>query len=288
MLRYLANGYRQLTGRVHANWRPNWEFYAVIDGRCAPVFHDNDWPELQEKTLWLFAPECRHGWIGEHDKPYYRIALHCGSVPHPLDALVRANPNNYYTMKLTDEQVARLKAIAAELEPHFSRPTLLSSLHFQGRLADLAVMILSGNDAVTPPDLSQLAVFKVESALSWYTEHLSRAPSVKEVAGAIHVSPSHLRRLFWQVRKASPKSVFNKTRLERAQELMSRCTLTLEEVARSCGFTGASHLCREYKAHYDVSPTFWRKKTAISFIKPPSAPETSATAAAPVRARRAS
>ena len=267
MLRYLANGSHLLSDRVQASWRPNWEFYAVTEGCCAPVFHDNDWPELQEKTLWLFAPECRHGWIGDGARPHHRIALHCGSVPHPLDALVRASPNNHYSMKLTDEQIARLKAIAAELEPHFQRPTLLSGLHFQGRLADLAVMMLSDNDAVTPPDLSQLAVFKVENALSWYSEHLSRAPSVKEVAAATNVSPSHLRRLFWQVRKTSPKSAFNQARLERAQELMSRCTLTLEEVARSCGFTSASHLCREYKAHFDVSPTFWRKNTAVQFAK---------------------
>jgi len=53
MLRYLANGYRQLSGRGHANWRPNWEFYAVLDGHCAPVFHDIDWPELQVEVMAL-------------------------------------------------------------------------------------------------------------------------------------------------------------------------------------------------------------------------------------------
>lgn len=283
MLRYLANGYRQLTERVHPNWRPNWEFYAVIDGCCAPVFHEDDCPELQEKTLWVFAPECRHGWIGEPKKPYYRIALHCGSVPYPLDALVRGNRNYYYTMKLSDDQIVQLKRMVADLEPHFCRPSILSPLHFQGRLMDLAVMILGGSDAAPPPDLSQMAVFKVESALSWYAEHLSRTPSVKEVASAIHVSPSHLRRLFWQVRNSSPKAVFQKTRLERAQELMSRSTLTLEDVARSCGFTGASHLCREYKTHYDFTPTFWRKKTAVSFLKPVASRQTDDTAAKRVR-----
>jgi AraC family transcriptional regulator len=267
MLCYLANGYRQLSGRVHPNWRPNWEIYAVLDGRCAPVFHDDDWPQLQEKTLWVFAPECCHGWIGEATNPYYRVALHFGCVPHPLDSLVRGH-GNFYSIKLTDDQVERLKAIAGELEPHFHQPSLLSPLHFQGRLMDLAVLILSGNDAERRSDLSGMAMFKVESALSWYTEHLTRAPSVKEVAHAIHTSPSHLRRLFWQIKQASPKAVFQKVRLEKAQELMSRSTLTLEDVARSCGFTSASHFCREYKAHYDVSPTFWRKKTAVSFSKP--------------------
>lgn len=262
MLRYLANGPRQLSGRVPANWMPHWEILAVTDGRCAPIFHESDRPELQERTLWIFAPECRHGWIAEPERPHHRIAFHWHGVPPLLEALVRSSRQNVYTAKLTDDQVTRLKAIAAELEPHVQRPTVLSPLHFQARLTDLAIMILGSNDTPAPADLSQLAVFKVERALSWYTEHLSRAPSVKEVSAAIHTSPSHLRRLFWQVRKASPKAVFQKTRLERAQELMSRCAITLEEVARQCGFTGASHLCRDYKAHFDVSPTIWRKRAA--------------------------
>lgn len=262
MLRYLANGPRQLSGRVPANWMPHWEIFAVLDGRCAPVLHDTDKPELQERTLWIFAPECRHGWIAEHDRAHQRVAFHWNGVPPPLEALVRSSHQNFHAVRLNDAHVAKLRAIAAELEPHVQRPTLLSPLHFQGRLMDLAIMILSGNDAAAPADLSQLAVFKVERALSWYAEHLSRGPSVKEVAAAIHTSPSHLRRLFWQVRKASPKSVFQRTRLERAQELMSRCNITLEEVARQCGFTGASHFCRDYKAHFAMSPTIWRKRAA--------------------------
>ena len=139
-------------------------------------------------------------------------------------------------------------------------------------------------------NLSQLAVFKVESALSWYTEHLPRAPSVKEVAAAVNISQSHIRRLFWQVRKASPKSVFQETRLERAQEMMNRSASSLEEVARRCGFTSASHLCRDYKAHFGVSPAAWRKKDRAEFAAPVEKLPAARVAgpAAPARAQRAS
>src|ERR1051326_5504301 len=118
MLRHLANGDQSLTGRIDASCRADWEFYAVLEGRCAPVFRDDDWPELQEKTLWLFAPDCRHGWIGERGRPHFCVALHYDSVPHQLGAFVHSSPGNYHAMQLDDRQVARLKAIAAELEPH--------------------------------------------------------------------------------------------------------------------------------------------------------------------------
>ena len=116
------------------------------------------------------------------------------------------------------------------------------------------------------------ALEKVDSALAWHAVHLAANPSMKQVAAAIHVSPSHLRRLFWQVRASSPKAAFQKARLERAQEIMTRSALTLDEVARLCGFASASHLCRDYKAVHKITPTFWRKKIIAKDPAPPAEP----------------
>ena len=102
--------------------------------------------------------------------------------------------------------------------------------------------------------LADLANFKVESALTWYAVNLGRGPTVKEVADAVHVSTSHLRRLFWQVRRTSPKTAFQRIRLDKAQELMSRTAFTLEGVARHCGYASASHFCREYRAVHHFTP----------------------------------
>jgi AraC family transcriptional regulator len=133
---------------------------------------------------------------------------------------------------------------------------------------DLSLLALAGNGLAQMPALPELANFKVESALSWYAEHLASSPSVKEAADAVHVSTSHLRRLFWQVRRTSPKAAFQRIRLDRAQELMSRTALTLEDVARHCGYVSSSHFCREYRAFHNFTPTHWRKKLIGRFIKP--------------------
>ena len=267
MLRYYANGFIQLKRPLRCNTRTNWEFYAVVEGRCAPMFRDDDAPPLQEKTLWVFAPECSHAWIDERNHPYRRIALHFGSVPYPLDGIVREK--GWIERRLTSADVGQLERIAADLEPHFLRPHTLSHLHFQARLNDLAALVLQSDDPACPPALPELGNFKVESALAWYAEHLERSPSVKEVAAAVHTSTSHLRRLFWQIRRTSPKNAFQRIRLEKAQELMSRTALTLEEVSRRCGYASASHFCREYQARHHFTPTYWRKKLIDRFSTPP-------------------
>lgn len=267
MLRYYANGAIRWKETMRCNTRTNWEFYAVIKGRCAVTLRDGQKPVLQERTLWVFAPECSHAWHDDGRNKYHRISLHFGSVPYPLDDIVRQN-GGWIARPLDDADIARLQAVANEVEPHYLRQHQLSPLHFDVSLAALSLLALSGNSTVELPALPDLANFKVESALSWYAEHLAGSPSVKEAADAVHVSTSHLRRLFWQVRRTSPKTAFQRIRLDKAQELMSRTALTLEDVARHCGYASSSHFCREYRAFHNFTPTHWRKKLIDRFNNP--------------------
>jgi hypothetical protein len=83
MLRYFANGRIRWKNGMRCNTRTNWEFYAVIDGRCGAVHRDGAKPVLREKTLWVFAPECSHAWIddGHHVRLELRIKL--AEAAHP-------------------------------------------------------------------------------------------------------------------------------------------------------------------------------------------------------------
>jgi len=268
MLRYFAHGRIRWKNGMRCNTRTNWEFYAVTQGRCGLLFSDKQRPRLHERTLWVFAPECSHAWASHRNQSYERISMHFGSVPFPLDEVVRQN-GGWLEKKLSDADIARLEAIARELEPAFRQPNFVSPLLFQRHLADLALLMLEGREFNTlPPALTDLANFKIERAVSWYVEHLGQNPTVKQVADAIHISPSHLRRLFWQSRKTNPKSVFRGLRLDRAKELMSRSSLTLDDVAAHSGYSSASHLCRDCRAVHGFSPTTWRKKLVNRFVHP--------------------
>lgn len=267
MLRYFAQGRIRWKNGMRCNTRTNWEFYAVVKGRCGLRFSDRAQPTLHSKKLLVFAPQCSHGWSDDGQHTFHRIVFHFASVPYPLDEIV--NQKGWLGKDLSDADLTRLLTLATELEPHFRHPTLLSQLYFQQALVELSLMLVGdGSFASLPPTLTDLANFKVERAVSWFAEHFAQNPSVKEVAEAIHVSPSHLRRLFWQVRKSSPKALFRRMRLEKAKELMGRSALTLDDVAAHCGYSSASHLCRDCRAMHRFSPTRWRKKLVDRFVQP--------------------
>ncbi|AOS43851.1 Xylose operon regulatory protein [Lacunisphaera limnophila] len=268
MLRYLANGRIRWKNGMRCNTRTNWEFYAVIDGRCGVMLRDGQRPVLQEHMFWVFAPGCAHAWVDDGHHTYHRLSLHFSSVPFPLDELVQQN-GGWLARPLAAADITRLLAIAGDLEQHFCAPVIASPLHFQRGLMELALLLLEGHRrAAEPMALTDVASFRVERALTWYTEHLGRNPSVKEVAEVVHVSPSHLRRLFAEVRQASPKELFRRVRLEKAQDLLGRTNLTLDEIARRCGYTTASHFCRDYKAVHRFTPSTWRRRLIDRFTRP--------------------
>jgi len=268
MLRYLANGRIRWKNGMRCNTRTNWEFYAVIDGRCGVVLRDGTKPVLQERTFWVFAPGCSHAWIDDGHHTYHRLSIHFGSVPYPLDEIVQQH-GGWLSRPLTDGDVTRLLEIAQNLEQHFCQPVVASALHFQRGLMDLSLLLLDGHArAAEPMALTDVASFRVERALTWYAEHLSRNPSVKEVAEVVRVSASHLRRLFAEVRAASPKDLFRRVRLDKAQDLLGRTNLTLDEIAKHCGYASASHFCREYKAVHHFTPSTWRRRLIDRFTRP--------------------
>lgn len=268
MLRHHAFGRVRWKAPIPCHTRTNWEFYAVLDGCCAlGLADDADWMP-HRRTLWLFAPECSHGWANIDGQPFLRAALHFNSVPDPLDTLARRN-GGWLRRLLGTAEARRVRTIAGELGPHFHAPTRISHIHFQRALMELSLLVLDGAEvADVPPALSDLSELRIERALAWYAERLAQRPTVEQVADAIHVSPSHLRRLFALTRSTSPKAAFQRVRLEQAKELMGNSTLTLDEVATLCGYTGASHLCREHKAVFHFTPTTWRKRLVDRFVDP--------------------
>lgn len=272
MLRHFANGRVRWKDPIPCQKRTNWEFYAVLDGRCSLRFSEGeDWVPYT-RSLWLFSPECPHGWANTDGSSFYRVALHFNSVPDPLGELVRAH-GGWLRRPLSEADVAQVRAFADGVAPHFHAPTRISPIHIERCLMELSLLALDGVEAAeAPPALTDLAALRIERALAWYAQHLARKPTVKQVADAVHVSPSHLRRLFIQSRGTSPKTLFQRIRLERAMELMGNSTLTLDAVATRCGYTGASHLCREHKASLNFTPTTWRKRIVDRFLDvvPPS------------------
>lgn len=280
MLRYLNSGPRPFGDfPMPPHRRLNWEFYAVLSGRLAPLLDDAT-PDLSSDTLWLFPPESTHGWTGEAGRSCEIVVFHFSDLPAELERWVRKM--GYAAVALSNEDKQRLLALVAELQPHHQRPGPLSEYHFDRALLDLCLLVLdrapesvvaeSGHQspvshAITNEPATS-AVAKVMIAENWFRQHIAEQPTLADVAKVCCLSTGHLRRLFGAVRRQSPKEAFNKIRMEHALQLLAFSDLKLEAVATECGFAGASQFCQAFKQLQGTTPAAWRKNPYSPYQHP--------------------
>lgn len=257
MLRYLASGKRDFNQwPVPPMPRLNWEFYLVADGYCAPVFPKGRSPELRTHCLWLFTPQFTYGWKGD-SKPCSRMVFHYGSVPEELENFMKTR--RWMVIDLSEERIRYYQELAATLEPDFRQPRSYSHLHFHRALLDLSLEVLESQKAPAQIPLDQQAHDRVERALAWYVINMARNPKIDEVATSLHISPTHLRRHFKQIKNSPPHKVFRKLQIQRATELMATTPDTLDLIAERCGFQSSSDFSRVFRREMGVGPDNWRK-----------------------------
>lgn len=266
MLRYLGIGPRQFGLRpLRPIVRMNWEFFAVLKGRTAPLARDNTHPALAAQTLWVSAPGSSHTWAGEGSARTTVAVFHFGSVPAALETLVRER--GQLSFPLRPAECRRLAALARELQPEFEQQSTFSHLVFQGALIELTLLVLRKLPQGWRPLLGGDAERTVEAATAWYTEHVRANPSITEVAREVHVSASTLRRLFRRVMREQPTRVFRRIQIEQGMRLLTETKSKLDSIADECGFTCTSDFCRAFKAFTRVTPTVWRQ----TVLPPPQA-----------------
>jgi len=81
---------------------------------------------------------------------------------------------------------------------------------------------------------------------------------VAQLAAAAHVSRSGLGRLVRRHYGCGAAAALEALRLSRTEPLLTRTDLTVEAIARECGFADASHLSHRFTAVYGMSPRAYR------------------------------
>lgn len=249
MLIYYNAGLRDFMAEpVPINSRSAWEFYISLSGRLAPTLPGAKTPRLAGPAVWVLPREHAHGWTGE--EAVERVVMHFTVVPGELEKLVPSC--GYYRVKLTKLDCARIRQLQPLAHELIARPTRLAFLQTQGLVTELSLLALR-TAAPSPLTASGFARGKTEQALAWYREHLDKKPCLKKIAEAVYVSPTHLRRLFCQVRGESPHRACNRIRMQRAEDLLKSSTLTMEAIAGQLGFSNASALSRAVRIHFGIT-----------------------------------
>jgi len=263
MLRYLAAGPRNFVTEPvpPTEERLNWEFYCVAEGQAAPYFTFGKNPPLRRSSLWLLPPRLRYGWRGD-EKGCYRICFHFTQVPEEVRAALGDRP--YLVEEMEPSKISHLTELARELEPHWKTPHSFSHLSYDKALLDLSIIILEKQPTRRDTPLEMIKAERVERAIAWFNFNMSRNPTVDEVASALHMTGTHLRRTFKAIRQKSPHEIFREMQVKRACDLLASTQLTQEEIARQCGFKSVTDFSRVFRCVIGTPADRWRKEVTAT------------------------
>lgn len=253
MIRYADRGERDYGNHP---WPPHtrhsWEFFAIVDGRCAL------WLPSQQlwrtATLWLFAPDCQHGWTAKPDQTCRICVVHVPTVPDLLRLL--AAKTGYLEIALTADDIVQVDALTAQAQ-QIAIGDPLAGVRGDAITANLSLFMAERLAPTIPLRLtpSRTPERHVDDAIAWLSRHLAQRPTIAEAAAIVGCSPTHLRRLFLQVRQQTPLAVLSELRLRRVEELLGDRTQTLEAIAQQAGFADGSTLSRAYRQARGQPPT---------------------------------
>ena len=84
--------------------------------------------------------------------------------------------------------------------------------------------------------------------------------SAEDLAGHAHVSRRQLERLFRRHLDTVPSKYYLQIRLERARELVCHTSMSITDIALTCGFSSGAHFSNTYRNIYGLTPSEDRER----------------------------
>jgi len=123
----------------------------------------------------------------------------------------------------------------------------------EGRTGDQAQERENGED-------SEAGWSRIRDLQEYIRTHLNEDLSLNRLAEFSHFHPAYLSRMFKEMTGMTVGDFINRTRLEKAEGLLTRSRLTVLEISREMGFATDNYFCRWFRKRTGISPHTYREK----------------------------
>lgn len=122
-------------------------------------------------------------------------------------------------------------------------------------LCEVASLAQLAGDA----DDKQRKQHTLQKVREWIRINAFEDISVNRIAEQFHYSPSYLSTIYKQHFGISITTQISKIRVEHAQEMLLQGSMSVQQVAETCGYDDAKYFMRVFKQHTGLTPTNYRK-----------------------------
>lgn len=239
--------------------RGYWEFQWILTGTPRFTLANRNDQLMAAPTLCVAPPDSPHGWVDDINRHCMIAVLHFRALPPEITALI--SPGKPQAINLTPDQDKQHRELldqvwAMQVARH---PGLGLKLD---QVVNEVGLLLLDRQQPSPPTTDTRD--RVAHALHWFEENISEHPDAQTVARAVGVSAAHLRRVFAQAGRSSPRLELARLRMRAAQRGLL-AGWSQEKLATYLGYSDVSAFSRAFKKIHKASPTNWLKNNHKPF-----------------------
>ncbi|WP_250452941.1 helix-turn-helix domain-containing protein [Caballeronia sp. ATUFL_M2_KS44] len=108
---------------------------------------------------------------------------------------------------------------------------------------------------------------KIRVAAHWIRQNCDQVTSVREAVDVAAMSERNFQRRFKEEMGVTPSEYLTQARLDLTSRLLMETPLSIESIARQCGWTSGARLSRVFKRCLGVTPTEFRARLSGKHIR---------------------
>jgi AraC family transcriptional regulator, carnitine catabolism transcriptional activator len=191
-----------------------------------------------------------------------RVAVHWDNVIGFRERYPATNPVAEPYARAGNGKLASCAGAAAVLELMIAWMGWSGAADLADEVAEHLLLGRSRPDAAARP--AELADPVIARAHALMAEHIDEPLPCRELARRAGISLRQLERRFRVALRSSVLQQYRLVRIGKAHQLLQQTTLSVTEVALSCGFSSPEYFCRLYRSMLGCSPSADRRQSTTA------------------------
>ena len=174
-----------------------------------------------------------------------------------IQPIIKCDALPFVVFRHNDTSHREINCLIKDIYKHMCDKNYCYELTVQRNIGHIFEFIFRNFDKLPKTETTRIQInsrIRIQKMLNYIYENYTEVVTLEDIAGAADISRSEAGRCFNTYMGCSPVDALIQYRLQKAQQLLSEKTQTLEQISRACGFNSVNYFSRQFKKRYGYSP----------------------------------
>ena len=228
------------------------KFYFVTKGSCSISIEGKKY--TGKAGDWFFIPAgAIHSYENHKEKFFQKYWMHFDIYP---------NNGLFHILNLPYKVTVEKGGKAYKLFRQYARLSESDKLTDKIIVKSILMQLVAEYINLAIPDnvsVKSISDTKIDDCLRFINNNIDKPLTVTELAGEVHMHPTHFIRFFKNKTGQTPAKYVKAKKMEVAKRYLEDSDLYISEIMEKIGETDSASFSKQFKSNYSLSPRSYRK-----------------------------